>query len=310
MKTAKKTKSSQMKKPTKPAKAKAKTADAPTAKPAAKPAAAPASNGSLIYIGIGGWTFEPWRGVFYPDGLAHAKELRYASERLTSIEVNGTFYRSQTPATFRKWAGEVPQGFVFALKGPRFATNRRVLKEAGDSIKRFLNSGVTELGAHLGPLLWQFAPTKKFDAADFGGFLELLPDQYNGHAIRHVVEVRHDSFSTPEFTALLRTFKIPVVFTDHVRYPNIADITGDFVYVRLQRGKDTIVTAYPQDDIDAWAGRLQAWATGGAPDDLQLVDAKNKAAAEAGPRDVFAYVIHEGKVRAPAGAMALIERLR
>ena len=242
MKTAKKTKSSQMKKPTKPAKAKAKTGDAPTAKPAAKPAAAPASNGSRIYIGIGGWTFEPWRGVFYPDKLPHAKELGYASERLTSIEVNGTFYRSQTPATFRKWAGEVPQGFVFALKGPRFATNRRVLKEAGNSIKRFLNSGVTELGAHLGPLLWQFAPTKKFDAADFGGFLELLPDQYNGHAIRHVVEVRHDSFSTPEFTALLRTFKIPVVFTDHVRYPNIADITGDFVYARLQRGKDTIVT--------------------------------------------------------------------
>lgn len=310
MKTAKKTKSTQTKKPTKRARAKAKTAAAPTAKPAAKPAAAPASNGSLIYIGIGGWTFEPWRGVFYPDGLAHAKELRYASERLTSIEVNGTFYRSQTPATFRKWAGEVPQGFVFALKGPRFATNRRVLKEAGDSIKRFLDSGVTELGAHLGPLLWQFAPTKKFDAADFGGFLELLPDQYNGHAIRHVVEVRHDSFSTPEFTALLRTFNIPVVFTDHVRYPNIADITGDFVYARLQRGKDTIVTAYPQDDIDAWAGRLQAWATGGAPDDLQLVDAKNKAAAKAGPRNVFAYVIHEGKVRAPAGAMALIERLR
>jgi uncharacterized protein YecE (DUF72 family) len=315
-KTAKKTKTTQPKKSAKPVKAKAKataktattkTAAKPAERPVAKPASTPAA--SRVYIGIGGWTFEPWRGVFYPDKLPHAKELSYASERLTSIEVNGTFYRSQTPATFRKWASEVPQGFVFALKGPRFATNRRVLKEAGDSIKWFLNSGVTELGEHLGPLLWQFAPTKKFDAADFGGFLELLPESFDGHKLRHVLEVRHDSFKTPEFTDLLRQFKMPVVFTDHVRYPNIADITGDFVYARLQRGKDTIVTAYPQEDIDAWAGRLQAWARGGAPDDLPLVDANNKAPAKVGPRDVFAYVIHEGKVRAPAGAMALIERL-
>src|SRR6185437_11744530 len=164
-----------------------------------------------IRIGIGGWTFEPWRGVFYPKGLTHAKELAYASERLTSIEVNGTFYRSQTPATFRKWAAEVPKGFVFALKGPRFAVNRRVLAEAGDSIKRFLDSGVTELGEHLGPLLWQFAPTKKFDPVDFGGFLELLPGTFNGRALRHVIEVRHDSFKTPEFIALLRKFEIAAV---------------------------------------------------------------------------------------------------
>jgi len=268
----------------------------------------PTSKSGKIYIGIGGWTFEPWRGVFYPKGLAHAKELAYASERLTSIEVNGTFYRSQTPATFRKWASEVPKGFVFALKGPRFAVNRRVLKEAGDSIKRFLDSGVTELGGHLGPLLWQFAPTKKFDAADFGGFLELLPDKLGGHALRHVIEVRHDSFSTPQFMALLRSFKMPVVFTDHAKYPNIADITGDFVYARLQRGQDTIVTAYPRKDIDAWAGRLQSWAEGTAPDDLPVVEPSQKLKAT--PRDVFAYVIHEGKVRAPAGAMALISQLK
>src|SRR5205809_4507691 len=137
-----------------------------------------------IRIGIGGWTFEPWRGVFYPKGLPHAKELAYASERLTSIEVNGTFYRSQTPATFRKWASEVPKGFVFSLKGPRFATNRRVLAEAGDSVKRFYDSGVLELGDRLGPVLWQFAPTKKFDGADFGKFLELLPRQLEGRALR------------------------------------------------------------------------------------------------------------------------------
>jgi len=261
-----------------------------------------------ICIGIGGWTFAPWRGVFYPKGLPHAKELAYASERLTSIEVNGTFYRSQTPATFRKWASEVPAGFVFALKGPRFAVNRRVLKESGDSIKRFLNSGVTELGDHLGPLLWQFAPTKKFDAADFGGFLALLPDTFDGRALRHVIEVRHDSFRSPEFMSLLREFAMPVVFTDHATYPNIADLTGDFVYARLQRGKDTVPTAYPAKELDAWAGRLRSWAQGKAPSDLPHVEPARRP--KIAPRDVFAYVIHEGKVRAPAAAMTLIERLK
>jgi uncharacterized protein YecE (DUF72 family) len=270
-----------------------------------------------IYIGIGGWTFEPWRGVFYPDGLPHSQELAFAAARLTSIEVNGTFYRTQTPATFRKWAGEVPNGFKFALKGPRFATNRRVLKEAGDSIQRFLNSGVTELGERLGPLLWQFAPTKKFDAADFGGFLELLPDRFGGHSLRHVIEVRHDSFRTPEFIALLRKFDMPVVYTDHVKYPNIADLTGKFVYARLQRGKDTVTTAYPVKEIQGWAARLRAWAEGTEPDDLPRVTqqppgkktAREVFAREVFAREVFAYVIHEGKIRAPAGAMALIERI-
>ena len=260
-----------------------------------------------IRIGIGGWTFEPWRGTFYPKGLPHAKELSYAAERLTSIEVNGTFYRTQTPATFRKWASEVPDGFVFSLKGSRFVTNRRVLKEAGDSIKRFLDSGVTELGPKLGPLLWQFAPFKKFDEADFGGFLELLPDKHDGHAIRHVIEVRHDSFLTPDFVALLRKFGMPAVFTDHAEYPSIADITGDFIYARLQQGQDTIPTAYPPKALDAWAGRLQEWAKGGEPKDLNRIGPVLKKGK---PRDVYAYVIHEGKVRAPAAAMALIERLK
>jgi uncharacterized protein YecE (DUF72 family) len=260
-----------------------------------------------IRIGIGGWTFEPWRGLFYPKGLPHAQELKYASERLTSIEVNGTFYRTQTPATFSKWTSEVPDGFVFALKGPRFAVNRRVLKEAGDSIKRFVDSGIAELGGHLGPLLWQFAPTKKFDPADFGGFLELLPDKVGRLPLRHVIEVRHDSFRTAEFIALLRTFQMPVVYTDHAKYPNIADLTGDFVYARLQRGDDEVPTAYPAKDIAAWAKRLRAWADGKAPDDLPRVNESEKPPAA--PRDVFAYVIHEGKIRAPAGAMALIEQV-
>ena len=262
---------------------------------------------SHIYLGIGGWTFEPWRGVFYPKGLPHSKELAYASEHLTSIEVNGTFYRTQSPATYRKWASEVPDGFVFSIKGSRYVTNRRVLSEAGESIERFLNSGVTELGDKLGPLLWQFAPFKKFDEADFGAFLELLPETFNDRRLRHVVEVRHDSFKTPEFVALLRKFKIAAVYTDHETYPNIADITGDFVYARLQRGEDTIPTAYPPKALDAWAKRAETWAKGGTSSDLQLADPDKKAKAAA--RDVFMYFIHEGKVRAPAAAMALIERM-
>ena len=169
-----------------------------------KPSKSTAKNSGNIYIGIGGWTFEPWRGVFYPEKLTQAKELSYAASKLTSIEINGTYYGSQKPESFRKWAREVPDGFVFSLKGPRFATNRRVLAEAGNSVKRFYDSGVLELGDRLGPVLWQFAPTKKFDEADFGKFLELLPRKLEGRALRHVVEVRHDSFCVPEFIALLR----------------------------------------------------------------------------------------------------------
>ena len=162
-----------------------------------------------IRVGVGGWTFEPWRGVFYPKGLAHARELAYASQHLTSIEINGTFYRTQTPASYAKWRSETPEGFVFSVKGPRYAVNRSVLREAGDSIQRFLDSGVTELGSRLGPILWQFAATKKYDEADFGAFLELLPPKLGDVKLRHVVEPRHPSFLTPAFIALLRKFQIP-----------------------------------------------------------------------------------------------------
>ena len=259
-----------------------------------------------IYTGIGGWTYEPWRGVFYPKGLPHARELSYAAERLTSIEVNGTFYSTQSPKTFRKWAAEVPHGFVFSLKGPRYAVNRRELKGAGDSIKRFLESGITELGAHLGPLLWQFAPHKKFDEVDFGGFLELLPNAFDGHTLRHVVEPRHDSFKTPAFVALLRKFGIAVCYAEHDTYTEIADITADFVYVRLQKGDEKLKAGYPAKALDQWAKRAQAWASGGEPDDLPHID---KTRAKKTQRDVFIYFIHEAKLRAPAAAMALIERL-
>jgi uncharacterized protein YecE (DUF72 family) len=262
-----------------------------------------------ICIGIGGWNFEPWRGLFYPKGLAQSKELAYAASHLTSIEINATFYGSQKPESFRKWAAAVPDGFVFSVKGPRFATNRRVLAEAGDSIKRFLNSGVLELGDRLGPLLWQFAPTKKFNAADFGKFLELLPRKAEGRRLRHAVEVRHASFLAPDFVALARSLGTSIVFTDHATYPSLADATGDFIYARLQKGEDTIPTAYPPRELDAWAKRLRLWAQGKEPDDLPHV-IPALAPQKIAPRDVFAYVIHEGKIRAPAAAMALIERLK
>jgi uncharacterized protein YecE (DUF72 family) len=265
-----------------------------------------AARNGRIRVGIGGWTYAPWRGVFYPKGLPHAQELRYAARHLTSIEVNGTFYRTQSPATYRKWASEVPEDFVFALKGPRFAVNRRVLAEAGDSVNRFLHSGIVELGAHLGPILWQFAPTKRYDEADFGCFLELLPAAFDGRSLRHVVEVRHDSFRDPSFVALLRRFRIPVVFAEHAVYPAIADLTGDFVYARLQKGRDSIATGYAPAGLDAWAARARAWASGSQPSDLaRVTDTAPRKAA----RDVFLYFIHEGKVRAPAAAMALIARL-
>jgi uncharacterized protein YecE (DUF72 family) len=262
-----------------------------------------------IYSGIGGWTFAPWRGVFYPKGLTHAQELSYAAQHLTSIEVNGTFYRTQSPASYRKWAAEVPDGFVFSLKGPRFAVNRRVLAEAGDSIKRFLHSGPLELGDKLGPLLWQFAPTKKFEEADFGKFLELLPTTFDGRPMRHVIEVRHDSFCVPAFIALLRQFQFPVVFAEHATYPAIADLTGDFVYARLQKGQEKLKAGYPPKALDEWAERAKTWASGGAPDDLRYVAAEPKSKVKKQPRDVFIYFIHEAKVRAPAAAMALIERV-
>ncbi len=263
---------------------------------------------AAIRVGIGGWTFAPWRGAFYPKGLPHAQELAYASTHLTSIEINGTFYRTQTPATFRKWAQETPDGFVFSVKGPRYVTQRHTLKEAGDSMRRFFDSGVVELHDRLGPILWQFAPTKTFDEADFGGFLELLPREWAGRALRHVVEVRHAGFRTPAFIALLRAFDMPVVFAEHPTYPAIADVTGDFVYARLQMGEDSIPTGYSPTALDAWARRLRRWAEGREPDDLPRVEPDRPATVQ--PREVFVYFIHEGKVRAPAAAMALIERLR
>lgn len=260
-----------------------------------------------IRAGMGGWTFEPWESSFYPEKLPKAKQLGYASRQVPTIEVNGTYYSSFKEPTFVKWADEAPDGFVFSLKGNRFVTNRRVLGEAGESMMRFLGSGVAALGEKLGPILWQFAPTKRFDPQDFEAFLKLLPQKQDGVALRHAVEVRHASFAVPEFVALLRKYRTPVVYADHATYPGIADLTGDFVYARLQTGKDDNPDCYTPDALDEWAARAKTWAEGGDPADLHHADPS--AEAEAKPRDVFVYFITEGKVRAPHGAIAFMKRV-
>jgi uncharacterized protein YecE (DUF72 family) len=261
----------------------------------------------MIRVGIGGWVFKPWRGEFYPEGLPQARELDYASRKLTAIEINGTFYSTQKPESFRRWAVETPDDFVFSLKAPRFATHRRVLAEAGESIERFFSSGVTELKGKLGPILWQFHPGKKFEPDDFAAFLALLPRRLDGKPVRHAVEVRHESFLAPAFIALLREFSVAPVLVESDKHPLIADVTSDFVYARLQRTSEKEKTGYSSRALDAWAKRAQTFADGGSPDDLATIAQASPAPAR---RDVFIYMISGAKVRAPAAAMALIERLK
>lgn len=264
-----------------------------------------AETGKLRF-GIGGWTFEPWRGVFYPEGLRQADELNYAASKLTAIEINGTYYSSFKPDSWAKWRAATPEGFKFSVKASRFCTNRKLLAEGGESIGRFLNQGLSELGDRLGPILWQFAPTKRFEPDDFEGFLKLLPDQQDGLPLTHVLEVRHRSFADPAFVALARKHGATICLADHASYPMIADVAGDTVYARLQTGSDDVPTAYEPKSLDAWVDRFRTYAKGGAPSDLEMAAPDDPAPVK--PRDVYAFVIHEGKVRAPAAAMAMIER--
>jgi uncharacterized protein YecE (DUF72 family) len=260
----------------------------------------------MIRVGIGGWVFKPWRGEFYPADLPQARELEYASRRVTTIEINATFYRTQTPASFRKWASETPDDFVFSVKAPRSATQRRVLAEAGPSIERFVQSGITELGAKLGPILWQLHPGKKFDPNDVSAFLDLLPAQVNGQALRHVVEARHASFQDAAFVDVARKRAVAIALIDAEKQSPIADVTADFIYARLQRTSETIKTGYAGPMLDQWAKRAQSWRRGGTPDDLPRIGPK---APKQVRRDVFIYMISGAKVRNPTAAMALLERL-
>jgi uncharacterized protein YecE (DUF72 family) len=260
----------------------------------------------IIRTGVGGWTYEPWRGTFYPDKLPRKRELEYAASKLTSIEINGTYYGSQKPETFAKWRDETPDDFVFSLKAPRFATNRRVLSDAGDTIERFFTGGVMELKHKLGVINWQFMPTKKFDPADFEGFLGLLPKQVDGQVIRHVVEVRHESFRSADFIAMVREHGIAIVLAADSGYPQIADITAGFVYARIMGTRETEPMGYSKSALDLWAERAKHWAAGGTPTGLPTVASD---VVDGVGRDVFLYVISGHKVLNPAAAQALIERV-
>jgi uncharacterized protein YecE (DUF72 family) len=262
-----------------------------------------------IRVGIGGWTFEPWRETFYPKGLKHARELEYASRQVTAIEINGTYYGAQKPESFARWREETPDDFVFAVKGPRFATNRRDLSQSAASVERFLTGGVLELKEKLGPINWQFLPTKAFAAEDFEAFLKLLPAELDGHALRHAVEVRHASFATADFVDLARQHGVAIVLADSDEHPQIADLTAPFVYARLQRARETEEHGYPVAELDTWAEHARAWAAGGAPTGLTTVAGGAGKPPKASPRDVFVFMINGHKPKAPAAAKALIDRL-
>jgi uncharacterized protein YecE (DUF72 family) len=241
-----------------------------------------------IRVGIGGWTFEPWRGVFYPEGLVHKRELEYASRKLTSIEINGTYYSSFKPASWAKWHDETPDGFVFAVKASRFCTNRRVLAEAGDSVQRFVGQGLVELKDRLGPINWQFMATKKFDPEDIEAFLKLLPREVGKLRLRHALEVRHDSFRDERFYDLCRKYGAAIVHAHDQEFPEIDEPTADFTYARLMQAEEKVKTGYKPADLDKWAKRAKVWEKKG---------------------DAFVYFISGAKVRNPAAAQALIERL-
>ena len=267
-----------------------------------------ASTNPRIRVGVGGWTYEPWRDNFYPAKLPHAQELSYASRQLTAIEVNGTYYSTMKPASFRKWHDETPEGFMFSLKASRFATNRKLLATAAESIVRFVDSGIEELGPKLGPIVWQMMPTKAFDPEDFAAFLALLPGKAGSRALRHVMDVRHESFKSPEYLALARKHKVATVFTDSEKFPSFADLTGDFAYARLMNSQATLETGYAPKALDAWAGHARSWAEGKTPAALPHVE--ETPSSKAGKdRDVFVFFINGANEKAPAAAGALIERL-
>ena len=238
-----------------------------------------------IRIGIGGWTYPPWRGVFYPEKLPQSKELEYASQALTAIEINATFYGRQKPTSWENWEKVAPDGFQFAVKGSRFCVARSRLCEGAEGIGNFLAQGFTALGPKLGPILWQFAPRRTFDREDIGGFISLLPEKLDGLPLRHAIEPRHESFRDDKFFQLCRDRNIAVVLEDSDGYPTIDVDTADFTYARLQRMREDVPTGYDEAALASFAERAKGWATGG--------------------RDAYVFMINGAKVRAPAAAQAL-----
>jgi uncharacterized protein YecE (DUF72 family) len=260
-----------------------------------------------IRTGIGGWSFPPWRGPFYPPGLRQKDELAFASRAVGAIEINATFHKLQKPENFRDWASQVPDGFVFALKGSRFITNRRELRSAaGEPLGRFLDSGLTQLGDKLGPICWQLATTKRFDAEEIAAFLGMLPREHDGLALRHAIEVGHESFACAEFVALARATGVAIAYVDGEDRPAIADRTADFVYARLKRMQPEVEDGFPACELERIAALARTWASGEAPDLPYLTD---PALSRRATTDVLLFCINGAKLRAPAAAQALAKRL-
>jgi uncharacterized protein YecE (DUF72 family) len=241
-----------------------------------------------IRIGIGGWTFPPWRGIFYPDKLPQSRELDYASQQLGAIEINATFYGRQKPKSWESWEKTVPAGFQFAIKGSRFCVSRSRLCEGAEGLTNFFEQGFAALGPKLGPILWQFLPRRKFDADDIAGFIDLLPDEFDGIKLRHAIEPRDESFRDERFFELCRTRNIAIVYEDSADYPLIEAETADFTYARLQRMDESVPTGYEAGTLDDFATKAKKWAAKG---------------------DAYIFLINGAKVRAPAAALALQERL-
>ncbi len=287
-----------------------------------------------VRIGISGWTYAPWRGVFYPDRLSHDEELPYAASLFDSIEINGTFYRLQHPSSFARWHDETPEDFVFSVKAPRYITHVRRLREIDTPLANFLASGVLRLGEKLGPLLWQFPPFLRYDASRFERFLASLPhdtaraaEMARAHderianddgipeapvrALRHAIEIRHESFREPAFVEMLRRYRVALVCADSVRWPRLMDLTADFVYCRLHGSEELYVSGYDDAALDAWTRRVLAWAEGGEPDDAEHVLAAPDPPPGRRPRgrDVYVYFDNDAKVRAPADAAELADRV-
>ena len=259
-----------------------------------------------IHVGVGGWDFDPWRGTFYPPGLAKTKQLEHLARRLSATEINATYYKLQSPELFARWAGMVPDGFRFAVKASRFCTNRRVLGEAAESVGKFCAQGFTELGDKLGPILWQMMPTKRFDPAEIQAFLALLPASREGIGLRHAIEPRHESFQCREFVAMARAAGVAIVVAEHDSYPQIADPSADFVYARLQCAREEEPAGYSPAALDRWAQVARGWAAGESPAGLAYA---SDAPAEARPRDAFLFFISGAKQRNPLAAESLIGRL-
>jgi uncharacterized protein YecE (DUF72 family) len=243
-----------------------------------------------IRIGIGGWTYEPWRGTFYPDKLPHSKELDHASRQLSAIEINSTFYGRQKPKSWEAWEKIVPEGFQFAIKGARYCVSRSRLAEGAEGLEKFFAQGFTALGPKLGPILWQFLPRRTFDAEDIAGFFKLLPETLDGITLRHAIEPRDESFRDDKFFRLCRDRNIAVVYEDSDEYPLIEADTADFAYARLQRMTEDVATGYDAKDLDSFAAKARKWRKAG--------------------RDTYIFMINGAKIRAPAAALALQERLR